>query len=117
VIADASILSHSSTQVQLVPIKANKKRKLTDQSSVLQALIRYAIAQATDDIFLQKNWPEENNQNSYGKELILKACRDPGIVRTYHIVPEVKKCVKTNPDFTKGLCDLVSPYLSPYFRS
>jgi len=35
--------------------------------------------------------------------LILKACGDPGIVRTYHIVPEVKKCVKTNPDFTKGL--------------
>jgi hypothetical protein len=95
----------------------NKKHKLTNQSSVLQALIRHAIAQATDDIFLMKNWPEENNRNSYGKELILKACRDHGIVRTYSVVPEVKKHVKTNPDFTKGLCDLVSPCSSHYFKS
>jgi len=55
------------------------------------------------------NWPEEGNRNVYGKTLILKACEDVEIRATYKIVDEVKKRVKTDIEFTKGLCDLVSP--------
>ena len=97
-------------------VPSGKKRKLTDQPSVLQAVIRYAITQATDDVILRNNWPEDNNRNLYGKELVLKGCHDAEIVCTYDMVGEVKRRVKTDPGFTKGLCDLVSSILDLDFN-
>jgi hypothetical protein len=84
------------------------KRKLMEQPFVLQAVIRHAITQATDDVLLRKNWPEENNHSAYGKERLLKACRDKKIIRTYDVIAEVKTHIKKDPDFMKGLSDLVS---------
>ena len=74
-------------EAQLVPetMPSGKKRKLNSQPFVLQGVIRHAISQATDDIILKTNWPEENRRVVYGKELILKACRDDKIIRTYDI--------------------------------
>ncbi len=106
--------------VQLVPETApsGKKRKLNSQPFVLQGVIRHAISQATDDIILKTNWPEENRRVVYGKELILKACRDNKIIRTYDVVHEVKRRIKVDPKFTKGLSDLVSImfYISMLFK-
>jgi len=98
-----------SPEVQLEPIAGSKgtKRKLTEQSFVLQAIVRHAIEQATAHVLLKKNWPEENNHTAYGKELLLKACRDKDITGTYGVVDEVKQCIKTDHDFMKGLGDLV----------
>ena len=78
-----------------------------EQPFVLQSIIRHAITQATDDVLLRKNWPEENNRSTYGKERLLKACRDK-IIRTYDVIAEVKTRIKKDPDFMKGLSDLVS---------
>jgi hypothetical protein len=96
--------------VQLIPetVPSGKKRKLNSQPFVLQGVIRHAISQAMDDIILKKNWPEENRRVVYGKELILKACQDEKIIHTYNIVHEVKRRIKVDPGFTKGLSDLVS---------
>jgi len=55
-----------------------------------------------------QNWPEENCHVVYGKELILKACHDVKIIHTYDVVHEVKWHIKVDPEFTKGLSDLVS---------
>lgn len=101
--------------VCLVPEKlpSNKKRKLTEQPFILQAVIKFAIAEGTNDIILRKNWPEDSNRNVYGKELILKGCRDKQILHTYAIVREMKARLKTDPGFMKGLCDLVSAMPSP----
>ena len=98
--------------VQLVPgpetVLSGKKRRPNDQPFVLQSIICHAILQATDDIILKMNWPEENRRVVYGKELILKACQDDKIIRTYDVVHEVKQRIKVDPEFTKGLSDLVS---------
>ena len=75
-----------------------------DQPSVLQAVIRYAITQAMDEIILRNNWLEDNNQNLYSKELILKGCHDAEILCTYDMVGEVKTHIKSDPEFTKVLC-------------
>jgi len=91
-----------------------KKRRLREQPVIIQVLVRHAISQATDDIILKTNWPEESNRNVYGKTLILKACEDVEIRGTYKIVDEVKKRVQTDIEFTKGLCDLVSPIYASY---
>ena len=73
----------------------------------MQAIIRHAIEQATEHVLLKKNWPEESNRTAYGKELLLKACRDKDITGTYGVVDEVKRRIKTDRDFMKGLGDLV----------
>ena len=76
----------------------------------MQAIIHHAIEEAADDILLKINWPEENNRLRYGKCLILKACLDDNILGTYTeaLIEEVKQRIKTDSEFTKGLCDLVS---------
>lgn len=94
------------------PLRFNSNQTLwpraqSANSWVLQSIIRHAITQATDDVLLRKNWPEENNRSTYGKERLLKACRDK-IIRTYDVIAEVKTRIKKDPDFMKGLSDLVS---------
>ena len=79
-----------------------------EQPFVLQAIIRHAIIQATDNILLRKNWPEENNCSTYPKERLLKACQDKNIMHTYDVIAEVKTHIKQDPNFMKGLSDLVS---------
>jgi len=97
-------------EVQLKPntVAKGAKRKHLEQPFVLQAIIRHAITQATDDVLLRKNWPEENNRSAYGKERLLKACRDKNIIHTYDVIEEVKTRIKKDPGFMKGLSDLVS---------
>jgi hypothetical protein len=99
-----------SAEVQLKPnvVAKGAKHKLMEQPFALQAIIRHAITQATDDVLLRKNWPEENNRSAYGKERLLKACRDKNIIHTYDVIAEVKTRIKKDPDFMKGLSDLVS---------
>jgi len=84
------------------------KRKLMEQPFTLQAIIHHAITQATNDVLLRKNWLEENNHSTYGKEQLLKACRDKNIIHTYDVVAEVKTRIKKDPEFMKGLSNLVS---------
>jgi len=102
--------SEWSAEVQLKPnvVAKGTKRKLMEQPFVLQAIVRYAIAQATDDILLRKNWPEENNHSAYGKKQLLKACRDKNIIHMYDVIDEMKTRIKKDPEFMKGLSDLVS---------
>ena len=102
--------SEWSAEVQLKPnvVAKGTKRKLMEQPFVLQAIIRHAITQATDDVLLRKNWPEENNRSAYGKEQLLKACRDKNIIHTYDVIDETKTRIKKDPEFMKGLSDLVS---------
>jgi hypothetical protein len=88
------------------------KRKLKEQTFVLQAVIRYAIEQATYSILLKQTWPEENSRIAYGKELVLKGCRNKDIIGTYDTVDEVKLRIKTDRDFMKGLSELVRRFLS-----
>jgi hypothetical protein len=103
--------------LQLEPIAVSKgtKRKLKEQSFVLQAIIRHAIEQATDHVLLKKNWPEENNRTMYGKELLLNGCQDGDITHTYDTAAEVKLRIKIDHDFAKGLSDLVRLTLSLEF--
>ena len=102
--------SEWSAEVQLKPnvVAKGTKHKLMEQPFILQAIVRHAIAQATDNILLRKNWPEENNYSAYGKERLLKACRDKNIIHMYDVIDETKTCIKKDPKFMKGLSDLVS---------
>ncbi|KAF9533673.1 hypothetical protein CPB83DRAFT_890139 [Crepidotus variabilis] len=103
-----------SADVQIKPavVRSDKKRKLTDQTFDIQAIVRHAIEKATAEILLRNNWPEENNCNVFSQTLLLNACRDTDIKNTYEVIGEVKKRIRADAPFTKAVCDLVVDRLS-----
>ncbi|KAF9522132.1 hypothetical protein CPB83DRAFT_899892 [Crepidotus variabilis] len=98
-----------SADVQIKPavVRSDKKRKLTEQTFIIQAIVCHAIEKATAEILLRNNWPEENNRNLFGQTLLLNACQDADIKNTYEVIGEVKKCIRADALFTKAVCDLV----------
>jgi len=108
-LAQENTAIHWPAEVQIVPrtVPAGTKRKLKEQPHVIQAIVHHSIAQATDEIILERNWPEADNRNVYAKALLLKACKDVDIRNTYDIAHEVRRRIKVDPYFTKALCNLV----------
>jgi hypothetical protein len=100
-----------SKSVRLYKDGNTKKIKLTIQTAVIQAVICFAIGRATDDIILVKTWPEESSRNAYGKSLLLDACRDRELLSQHRdLLSEVKRRIKQDDRFAKGMSDLVRSY-------
>ncbi|KAF9522197.1 hypothetical protein CPB83DRAFT_899831 [Crepidotus variabilis] len=100
--------------VQLVPAitRPNKKRQLTEQSSLIQAIIRHSIDSATEDVLLRESWPEDGERRAYGKRLALKACDNMDICTTYDAIKEMKKRLQEDKKFATGVCNLIVDRLS-----
>jgi len=94
---------------------SRQKHSLKAQSKGIQEIIRFAIELASEDVILRMAWPEENSRNTYGHQLILKACHDSDLLRSYPSLKEVKRRIKHEPKFLKGISDLVGFYVYYFY--
>lgn len=87
-----------------------KKLKLREQSALLQDVLHSAIDQATADVILVTNWPEENTRLVYGKRLLLTAARDDAVIGDYDQdqVQNLKHVIKEDVHATQLMVNLVS---------
>lgn len=94
---------------------SGKKRSLKAQPKGIQEIIRFAIEAASKDVILRSAWPEENSRNTYGHQLILKACHNSDLLHSYPSLKEVKQRIKREPKFSKGISDLVGYYVYYFY--
>lgn len=104
-----------------------------EQKPIIQAVIREAIDRATEDVVFRKAWPEENARTTYGRDLLMAACRDQSLQSTYNRehLDELRGILKKDTNVAKLmgntvrgrfsnrplLTPLSSGYRSPFNRS
>lgn len=72
-----------SAAIQVVR-NGSTKLRLREQTPIIQAVIREAINRATEDVVLRKAWPEENARTTYGRDLLMAACRNQALRSSFN---------------------------------
>jgi hypothetical protein len=93
----------------LVTSGTSGKIKLREQPLIIQDLLHWGIAKASEDVILLRTWPEESSRMQYGIGILLRVCSDKDMVAMYEAgLSDVKKLLKHNSKFVKTMIDVVS---------